>query len=315
MVHNYTNGLHALPVVSTVLASGAVVVHRPSAPVCPSLVLPVPFLSFRYHFVVAVVRPWAVGSLMAGLVMPSRCWGGGVSREWWLVIKWWCWGILCLPGMHAVPRHIVARRRGGGCYVVPCSSSPGGPGTACCCPGVVGAHRRHQCHSTRHPPHEQVLVGLEVGGVSWCWGLRGSFLSFGCAGVGVGAGIVAGSSWWGPWRSFLVVVGARHHPLALPNLQAGACSGGNRWWVGVFCFGGFERVSNMARLWGSLGAYQVGIPLLGSPGIPMRPPSLCRQPRIPFERGWGLGGCACASRVFRRCRSSLVEYNLKIKKK
>jgi hypothetical protein len=41
-------------------------------------------------------------------------------------------------------------------------------------------------------------MGLEVGSVSWCWGLQGHFLLFGCAGVGVGAGIVAGLSWWGP---------------------------------------------------------------------------------------------------------------------
>jgi hypothetical protein len=85
----------------------------------------------------------------------------------------------------------------------------------------------------------------------------------------------------GPWCSFLILVGAHHHPLALPNLQAGAC---NRWWVGVFCFGGFERVSDMARLWGSVGAYRAGIPLLGSLSVSLCPPSLCRQPHIPFER-------------------------------
>jgi hypothetical protein len=39
---------------------------------------------------------------------------------------------------------------------------------------------------------------------SWGWrwvvcrGAGGRFLLFGCASVGVGAGIVAGSSWWGP---------------------------------------------------------------------------------------------------------------------
>jgi hypothetical protein len=132
-----------------------------------------------------------------------------------------------------------------------------------CLPGMHVV-RHHQRHSTRHPPHEQLLMGLEVGGVLWCWGLRGSFLSFGCAGVGIGAGIIAGSSWWGPWCSFLIIVSAHHHPLTLPNLQAGACSGGNGWWVGVFCFRGFEHVSDMACLWGSLGAYRAGIPLLGS---------------------------------------------------
>ena len=145
MVHNYR--APALPIVGAVLASGAVVVHRPSGPVCPSLVLPVPFLSFRYPFIVAVVRPWAFGSLMAGLVMPSRCWGGGVSREWWLVIRWRCWGILCLPGMHVVPGLIVARRRGSGCSVNPCSLSP-------------GAHHRHQ----RRPP-----VIHPTSSCSWGW--------------------------------------------------------------------------------------------------------------------------------------------------
>ena len=77
MVHNYR--ALALPIVSAVLASGAIVVHRPSGPVCLSLLLLVPFLSFHYPFIAAVVRPWAVGSLMAGLVMLSCCWGSGVS--------------------------------------------------------------------------------------------------------------------------------------------------------------------------------------------------------------------------------------------
>ena len=76
MVHNYR--APALPIVSAVLASGAIVVHCPSGPVCLSLVL-VPFLSFHYPFIAAVVRPWAVGSLMAGLVMLSCCWGSGIA--------------------------------------------------------------------------------------------------------------------------------------------------------------------------------------------------------------------------------------------
>jgi hypothetical protein len=211
MVHNYR--APALPVVSAVLASGAVVVHCPSGPVCPSLVLPVPFLSFRYPFIVAVVRPWAVGSLMAGLVMLSRCWGGGVSREWWLVIRWRCWGILCLPGMHAVPGLIVARRRGGGCSVVPCSLSP-------------GAHHRHQRRSTRHPPHEQLLVGLEVGGVM-VLGPVGSFAVVWVCWCRCRRWHLCWIVIVGPWCLFLIVVGARHHPLALPNLQADACSSGN----------------------------------------------------------------------------------------
>jgi hypothetical protein len=54
---------------------------------------------------------------------------------------------------------------------------------------------RHQHRSTHHPPHEQLLMGLEVGGVSRCWGLWGHVLLCGCAGVSVGAGIITGLSW------------------------------------------------------------------------------------------------------------------------
>jgi hypothetical protein len=60
-------------------------------------------------------------------------------------------------------------------------------------------------YSTRDLPHEQLLMGLGAGGVSfifvggpcalveWCWGLLGQFLSFGHAVPGVGAGIVVES--------------------------------------------------------------------------------------------------------------------------
>jgi hypothetical protein len=69
----------------------------------------------------------------------------------------------------------------------------------------------------------------------------------------------------------------------------------------------------MACIWGLLGAYWVGIPLLGSLGIPLRPPSPCRQPHIPFEQGGGgFGGHGGVLRIFHLCRSSPVEYNLKI---
>ena len=119
-------------------------------------------------------------------------------------------------------------------------SLPGGP-------GVVGAHHHH-C----------VVV---------CCGAGGRFLSSGCDSVSVSTGIITGLSWWGPWCSFLIIISAHNHPLILPNLQAGACSGGNGWWVGVFCFRGFKCVSDVACLWGSLGADQVGIPLLGSPSV------------------------------------------------
>ena len=97
-------------------------------------------------------------------------------------------------------------------------------------------------------------------------------------------------SWWGP---------ACHYPLTLPNLQAGACSSGNGWCVSVLCFGRFEYKSDGVCLWGSLGAYQAGIPLLGSPDIPLWAPSLFWQPHILFEWGGGLGGCGCASSIWK----------------
>ena len=129
-------------------------------------------------------------------------------------------------------------------------------------------------------------------------------------------------SFWG--RSgvlgpFLGVVGARRHPLTLPTLQADACSGGNGWWVGVVMGSSFGRVwvcqCEVVCVRGVLCAYWVGSPLLGSPGVPLRPLSLCKQPHIPFEwGGGGLVGCVRAFRVFCRRRSLLVEYNLKIKR-
>ena len=62
---------------------------------------------------------------------------------------------------------IVPCQHGGGCSVIPCSLSPGSPGAACCCPGTVGAHCYQQHHPTCNPPHEWLLMELEVGGVSW----------------------------------------------------------------------------------------------------------------------------------------------------
>ena len=110
------------------------------------------------------------------------------------------------------------------------------------------------CCSTCHPPHKQ------------CWRQ-------------VSGVIILGLLWvLGP---FLIVTGAQCHPLALPNLQAGACSSGHGWW---------SAFSD----WGVLGAYRAGIPLLGSPSFPLHPPSLCQQPHILFEQGGGIGWlCVC----------------------
>jgi hypothetical protein len=72
---------------------------------------------------------------------------------------------------------------------------------------------------------------------------------------------------------------------------------------------------DVAHVQGVLGAYRAGIPLLGSPSIPLRSPSPCQQPHIPFEwGGGGLGGHARALRVFRGCPSSPVKNYLKINK-
>jgi hypothetical protein len=285
-------GAPALPIVSVVLTSGAVVVHRPSGPVCPSLVLPVLFLSFRCCGG-ATLGGWILDgrSRYAVPLLGRRCFlrvvvSDQVAVLGHFVLTWHARGTRAHCSFASAWRWVLRRPL----FVIARWS------WHCGCPSSPASF---------HPSSTPRAVAREAGG-GRCVVVLGPAGSFGCAGVGVGAGIVAGSSWWG---LFLIIVGARHHPLALPNLQAGACSGGNGWWVAVFCFGGFERVIDVARLWGSLGAYQAGIPLLGSPSIPLRPPSLCRQPHIPFEQGGGLGGCGRGLRVF-RCRLPLVEYNL-----
>jgi hypothetical protein len=59
-----------------------------------------------------------------------------------------------------------------------------------------------------------------------------------------------------------------------------------------FLYGGLRAsVWRGAHARGLLGAYWAGIPLLGSPGVPLRSPRPFRQPRILFEQGGGgLGG-------------------------
>ena len=71
----------------------------------------------------------------------------------------------------------------------------------------------------------------------------------------------------------------------------------------------------MAHVRELLGAYWAGIPLLGSPGIPLCVPSLCRQPHIPFEwGGGGLGERGGALHVLHGWQSLPLVYNLKIDK-
>ena len=112
-------GAPALPVVSAVLTGGAIVVHRPSGPVCPSLVLPVPFLSFcccggatfggwildgESHYVVP---------LLGRRCFPRVVVSGQVVVLGHFVLTWHARG----TGL------IVACRHGSGCSVVPCLSS------------------------------------------------------------------------------------------------------------------------------------------------------------------------------------------------
>ena len=71
----------------------------------------------------------------------------------------------------------------------------------------------------------------------------------------------------------------------------------------------------MVRLRGLLCVYQVGIPLLGSPGVSLHVPSPSQQPHILFEwGGGGLGECGGALCVLHGQQSLPLVYNLKIDK-
>jgi hypothetical protein len=111
--------------------------------------------------------------------------------------------------------------------------------------GPAGAGVRCRCRTTLvHPPSTQRAVARRHGG--GCSVVRRSLQPWrGPCGVLEPFLVVVG-----PLCLFLIVVGARRHPLALPNLQAGACSRGNGWWVGVVTLGGVERVSVTWRAYG-----------------------------------------------------------------
>jgi hypothetical protein len=112
--------------------------------------------------------------------------------------------------------------------------------------GPAGAGVWHHCRTTLvHPPSTQQAVACRHGSgcsVIHCllqpW--RGP-----CGDLELFLIVV------GPLCLFLIVIGACHHPLTLPNLQAGACSGGNGWWVSIVTLGGgIERVSVTWRAYG-----------------------------------------------------------------
>jgi hypothetical protein len=98
---------------------------------------------------------------------------------------------------------------------------------------------------------------------------------------------------------------------ALSSVVRRSCGGGAVWGCGAVP----ACQCDVAHTRGLLGAYQASIPILGSLGIPQRPPGLRQQPHIPFEQGGGgFGGCGCVLCVLRCCWSSPVEYSLKIDK-
>jgi hypothetical protein len=140
-------------------------------------------------------------------------------------------------------------------------------------------------------------MGLEVGGVGHCcWVVH-------CGVLGL----------------FLVIVGACHHPLTLPNLQVGACSSGNGWWVGIvmgFCLSGVWACQcDMACVWGCYVLTRQVAPFWGLPVSLCTLLACVNNLTSNLNRGGGgLGGCTSALHVFCCCRSSLLEYNLKIKR-
>jgi hypothetical protein len=113
------------------------------------------------------------------------------------------------------------------------------PERSCVGPACVSPPHRRSAHQ---PPHEQLLVRLGVGGVS-------------------PVDIVSSG---GPWS---VIVASTHHPpheQVLVRLEGRGSSG-------PWCRGprGYGDVSDVARVEGSGGTYRAGIPLHGSPGIPL----------------------------------------------
>jgi hypothetical protein len=113
-----------------------------------------------------------------------------------------------------------------------------GPGAAPCRGGaLVSVPRRHQCPPPFTHPTQPASRCLQ----RWAWVVVGVFRS---------GGFVHGSmTWrmyggcWVLWCLFLVVISARRYSFTLPNLQAGACSGGHGWWSAFSIHGGFVCVS------------------------------------------------------------------------
>ena len=160
------------------------------------------------------------------------------------------------------------------------------------------------CHSTRVPPHEQLLMGLGGGWcVVRCRTPSPQLVVAACRCrhsnhdppheqllVRLGAGGVSSVVWCWYWGLSWWLSGARSttiHPT----------SSGSRGWRWLLCRslqrvvlsrGRWKVSGDVAGLRGCGGAYLVGIPLQGSPGTPLHQHNPTKQPHIPFE--WGGGG-------------------------
>jgi hypothetical protein len=199
-----------------------------------------------------------------------------------------------------------------------------------------------QCRrSTHHPPYKQLLARLEVRSASSV--IRGVFVvvlpPWSLVVVVVVAASLSpfcpypphkqvlarlGGRWWSFRHGVVVVISL---PLCLPPVEVvvpplihplSRCSWG---WGRVVCrsspwvvvvgrhlFGGLDWVGqcDVACFWGSLGAYLVGIPLLGCPGIALCAPDPSRHPHILSK--WG-GGDWAAVGMRGSCRVDVRHYH------
>jgi hypothetical protein len=129
-------------------------------------------------------------------------------------------------------------------FLLPCHFPPSS--------GPAGAGVQHRCRTTLvHPPSTQRAVARRHGG--GCSIVRCSLQLWRglCGDLELFLVVV------GPLCLFLIVVGACHHPLTLPNLQAGACSGGNGWWVGIVTLGEGGGVECVSVTWHAYGGCYV----------------------------------------------------------
>jgi hypothetical protein len=139
--------------------------------------------------------------------------------------------------------------------------------------------------------------------------------------------------WWVLTRSLSSLLSPVFHPLSSSPLsfhlrsipQAVAHGTGCRWCVvrhRGLCVGSWGhshrhgalvlRQCDVARVWGLLDAHWAGIPLLGSPGVPLHSPDSLTSCLNGEEGGWVAVHVHSMFRVFRRHLSLPVVYDLQI---